>query len=258
MEWYLYLAVVGAGFAAGFINTIAFGGSLITLPLLIFLGLPATVANGTNRVAILLQTMVGAGTFKQEKKLDIKRGLLLSIPAIIGALVGAQIAVKLDEELMRQTIGALMVVMLVILVLKPNRWFEGRPEMRKRGPGIVQLATFFAIGLYGGFIQAGVGIFVLTGLVLAGGYDLVKGNAVKNLIILCFTIFALFIFALNNQVNWLVGLILAAGNMTGARVAAKMAVRKGAVFIRWILIAILIVSSVILLGVSDVLIDLFK
>ncbi len=257
MEWYIYPAVIAAGFAAGFINTIAFSGSLITLPLLIFLGLPANIANGTNRVAILLQTLVGTGTFKQGQKLDIRHGIYLAVPAILGAVVGAQIAVNLNEEIMRRTIGVLMVVMLVIIILKPNRWLEGRPEPASKRLNLIQVLTFFGVGVYGGFIQAGVGIFVLAGLVLAAGYDLVRGNAIKNLIILCFTIFALTVFIINDQVDWFIGLILAAGNMFGAWLAARMAIKKGTSFVRWVLIVILIVSAVVLLGLNKTVAGLF-
>jgi uncharacterized membrane protein YfcA len=248
MEWYIYPAVIAAGFACGFINTLAGSGSLITLPLLIFLGLPATVANGTNRVAILLQNVVAVSSFKQQKVLDFKRGMLLAIPAAIGGIIGAQIAVSLDEETMRRVIGALMAIMLVVLIVRPKRWLEGRPEMLGKNPGWIQYIIFFFIGMYGGFIQAGVGIFLLAGLVLAAGYDLVKANAVKLLIVLFFTIFALIVFILNDQVVWEIGLILAIGNMGGAWIASRMAVKKGATFVRYVLMAVVAISAVLLLG----------
>ncbi len=253
MEWYLYPAVIAAGFACGFINTLAGSGSLITLPLLIFLGLPATVANGTNRVAILLQNIVGVSSFRQQKVLDVRRGLMLAAPAVAGAIVGAQIAVTLDEQTMRRVIGALMVFMLVVILVRPRRWLHGRPETLGRHPGWLHLVIFFGIGVYGGFIQAGVGIFLLAGLVLGAGYDLVRANAVKLLIILCFTVFALTIFVLNDQVRWPVGLILAIGNMAGAWVASRMAVKRGTAFVRWVLIGVVAISAVILLGLPDLI-----
>lgn len=257
MDWYIYPLVVAAGFACGFINTLAGSGSLITLPLLIFLGLPANVANGTNRVAILLQNVVGVTRFHQQGVLNVRRALILAAPAIIGAIVGAQIAVNLDEQMMRRTIGALMVIMFLILLIRPKRWLQGRPELTDKPVGITQLIVFFAIGVYGGFIQAGVGLFLLAGLVLGAGFDLVKGNAVKVLIILAFTVFALVVFVINGQVNWFVGLILAIGNMLGAWVAARMAVEKGASFVRWLLIAVVLVSAAVLLGVPDLIKRLF-
>jgi uncharacterized protein len=256
LAWYIYLAVIGAGFIAGFINTLAGSGSLVTLPLLIFIGLPANVANGTNRVGVLLQSLVGVGSFYRQRVLDLRGGLALVTPAIVGAVVGAQIAVNLNETVMRRTIGALMVAMLVVILVRPRRWLEGRPEAARR-PGWKQWLTFFAIGVYGGFIQAGVGIFLLAGLVLGAGYDLVRANAVKVLIVLGFTIFALAVFVLNRQVEWQIGLILAVGNMLGAWVGARTAVKRGAVFVRWLLIAVVAVSAAQLLGVFEMLVGLF-
>jgi uncharacterized membrane protein YfcA len=257
LEWYFYLAVIAAGFLAGFINTLAGSGSLITLPLLIFLGLPANMANGTNRVAILLQNVVGVSSFKKQNVLDLRGGLLLAVPAVIGAVVGAQIAVNLNEEIMRKTIGMLMVVFLVLLLVRPKRWLEGRPDAVTRRPGLIQILIFFGIGVYGGFIQAGVGIFLLAGLVLGAGYDLVRANAVKVLIVLCFTPLALVVFLLEGQVQWVVGLTLAIGNMSGAWLAARMAVKRGAGFVRWLLIGVVVVSAASLLGVADVVRGLF-
>lgn len=258
MDWYLYPAVIGAGFLCGFINTLAGSGSLVTLPLLIFLGLPANVANGTNRVAILLQNIVAVSSFHKQGALNLRKGLILTAPAIVGAVIGAQIAVNLDEEMMRKAIGVLMVVMLFVVIIRPKRWLQGRPGSEDSPAGPLQMLIFFGIGIYGGFIQAGVGIFLLAGLVLVSGFDLVRANAVKVLIILCFTAFALIVFVLNDQVRWFIGLILAIGNMTGAWVASRMAVKRGAGFVRWLLIGVIVVSAVVLLGIGRMLVDLLK
>lgn len=251
MEWYIYPLVVGAGFLAGFINTLAGSGSLITLPMLIFAGLPANVANGTNRVAVLLQCVVAVRKFRQENILDLRRVIYLTIPAVLGAIIGAQIAADLDEQLMRRIIGVLMVIMLVAVIVRPRRWLEGKADALERRPGWKQHVIFLGIGLYGGFIQAGVGIFLLAGLVLSAGYELVRANAFKNFVVLCFTVFALVVFILNGQVDWVLGLVLAIGNMLGAWVAAHMAVKKGAPFVRYILIAVIIISAIMLLGLED-------
>jgi uncharacterized membrane protein YfcA len=248
MDWYLYPAVIAAGFLCGFINTLAGSGSLVTLPLLIFLGLDANVANGTNRVAILLQNVVGVTRFRQKGLLPFKRGLILALPAIVGAVIGAQIAVDLDEQTLRRVIGGLMVVMFFVILIRPKRWLEGKTELVQQRPGWLQMVIFFGIGVYGGFIQAGVGIFLLAGLVLSAGYDLVRANAVKALIILCFTAFALVVFILNDQVRWAIGLILAIGNMAGAWVAVHTAAQRGTRFVRVLLIAVVAISAVALLG----------
>ncbi|MBW1944993.1 MAG: sulfite exporter TauE/SafE family protein, partial [Deltaproteobacteria bacterium] len=116
---------------------------------------------------------------------------------------------------------------------------------------------FFFIGAYGGFIQAGVGIFLLAGLVLGVGYDLVRANAVKVLIVLCFTAFAMVVFMINGQILWGMGLLLAVGNAGGGWLAAKLAIERGAGLVRWFLIAVVIVSAAKLLGLLDLLINAF-
>jgi uncharacterized membrane protein YfcA len=247
VTWIHYVALVAAGFGAGYINTLAGSGSLLTLPLLIFLGLPAPVANGTNRVAILLQNVVGVASFHQRKVLDVKSGLWLAMPAIVGSILGARIAVELNEMVMRTTIGILMLVMAVVVLLRPKRWLEGHPEARRKRPDWIQIVIFFAIGVYGGFIQAGVGVFLLAGLVLGAGFDIVRANAVKVFIVLLFTVFALGVFVLHDQVRWDLGLVLAIGNMLGARVAARMAVERGGEFVRWVLVAVVVASGIALL-----------
>ncbi len=252
MDWYLYPAVIAAGFACGFINTLAGSGSLITLPLLIFLGLPATVANGTNRVAILLQNIVGVRGFQSHGLLDLRQALWLAGPAALGAIVGARIAVDLNETTMQRAIGVIMVIMLFVMLVNPKRWLQGRGgEVRER-PGLAEMGLFFLIGIYGGFIQAGVGIFLLAGLVLGAGFDLVRANAIKVLIILIFTVPALIVFLLNDQVSWGIGLILATGNMMGAWAGTQFASRPGAaVWVHRILVAVVVVSSAKLLGLFD-------
>lgn len=256
MDWYIFPLVVLAGFGCGFINTLAGSGSLITLPLLIFMGIPANVANGTNRVGILLQNLVAVGSFRKQKVLDFRTGIMLALPAAVGSVFGAQIAVNLDEQMLRRTIGVLMAVMLVLILVRPKRWLEGHAGGVER-PGWLKMSVFFFIGAYGGFIQAGVGIFLLAGLVLAVGYDLVWANAIKVLIILVFTIIALVIFTINSQVRWDLGVLLAVGNAFGGWIAARMAVERGAVFVRWLLILVVAVSAFKLLGIYDLILNLF-
>jgi hypothetical protein len=248
MDWYIYPLVVGAGFIAGFINTLAGSGSLVSLPMLIFAGLPSPIANGTNRVGILLQNMVGAQRFHQQEMLDIKGTLYLGLPAVIGSIVGAQIATDINEAVMDKVIGGNMVLMLFVIILKPKQWLRGELQSLEKFPSIWMLLLFFGIGVYGGFIQAGVGIFLLSGLVLGAGYDLVRGNAVKVGINLLFTVFALAVFWFNGQVNLLLGLVLAVGNMFGAWFAAQIAIDKGAQWVRGFLILIVVISAVNLLG----------
>ena len=253
MEWYLYLVVVAVGLVAGIINTLAAGGSLLTLPVLMALGLPPNMANGTNRVAIFLQNVVGVRQFHREKVMDFPSGFKVGIPAVAGAIAGAFIAVNLNDEVMKLAIAGVMILVFFLILLKPNRWINSH-ETHPPIPYWVQVIVFFFVGVYGGFIQAGVGFFLLTSLVLGSGFELVKANALKLLIILLYTPLALLIFFMNGDVNLWIGLVLAVGNMTGAWIGTKIAVKWGAVLIRYfVLVAILVASTKLILDAFKVL-----
>lgn len=249
LHWYIYPLLIVTGILVGFINTLAGSGSLISLPLLMYIGLPANVSNGTNRIAIMLQSMVGAGSFRRQKVIEFREGIWLSVPAVAGSVIGAMLAVDLNEAMMRKAIGALMIVMFFLIIFKPESWIKGHAGKLTAKPTIWQVLIFFGIGLYGGFIQAGVGFFLLAGLVIGAGMNLIRANAFKNLIVALYTPFALIVFIFNHQVNWLIGLTLAAGNMLGAYLAAKIAVERGTGFIRIVLLVVLFAASMDLLGV---------
>jgi uncharacterized protein len=249
MEWYTYIFVILAGIAAGFINTLAGSGSLIVIPLLIFLGIPANIANGTNRIAILLQTLVATGSFKQSKITDYKGIGHLILPSILGAIGGSFLAANIEAKNFEKIIGGLLLFMFILLLVNPERWLKGRNENTEKHPVWLQFLIFFAIGFYGGFIQAGVGLFLLGGLVFSSGLNLVKANAVKSYLVLIYSIFALLIFAIKIQVDWKIGLVLSIGNMTGAWIAVKATVKWGPNLIRYMLLVILLVSALKLIGI---------
>lgn len=253
MDWYYYPIIIGSGLIAGFINTLAGSGSLVTLPVLIFLGLPANIANGTNRIAILLQNVIGVTSFRQLNILDIKGVYLLGIPALLGSLVGASIAVNIDEATLKIFLGIIMTIMLFVILYRPNRWLGSRQNNNYTKLKFREFVIFFTIGIYGGFIQAGVGILLLSGLVLGIGYDLVRANAVKVGIVLLFTVGALSVFIVNKQIDWGLGLTLAIGNMLGARIAVRTSAKKGAVWARRLLILIVSFSAIYFLGVLNLL-----
>lgn len=238
-----------AGIIAGFINVIAGSGSFISLPVMIFLGIPAPIANGTNRIAIFFQNLVSARSFHKNKLLPLKQALWLSLPSIAGSLAGAQIAVDIDKKVMETAIGIIMLIMLFFMFYKPGKWLKSHKADNETGVTLKwwHFVLFFFIGIYGGFIQAGVGVFLLTGLVLAVNYDTVRSNAIKAFINLLFTPFALIIFILNSQVDYKSGLILTAGSVIGAFIATKTAIKWGAGYVRWIVVSVIVFSSVKLL-----------
>ncbi len=238
-----------AGFLVGVINTIAGSGTIITYSLFMMMGLPANSANGTIRLGVIMQTFASSATFKANKVLDVKRGLMYSIPVILGTIGGAFIAVNINERFFEKIIGAVMIMMLVFIFLKPERWMEGKQQLVKKKTTASQMLILFATGIYGGFIHIGVGIFLLAALVLSAGYDLVKANALKVFIVFLYSPFALAVFMINGQVSYAIGLIAAIGNLIGGIVASKYAVNWGSKFIRWFLIIVIILFASKLLGV---------
>ena len=141
--------------------------------------------------------------------------------------------------------------MFFLLIFKTAVWVKGKAGKVEARSKVLQIIVFFFIGIYGGFIQAGVGFFLISGLVLAAGLDLVRANAVKLLITLLYTPFALAIFMYNGDIDYKLGLILAVGNMLGAFVASRFAVSWGASFVRWFLLVVIFLASLKLLGVVD-------
>ena len=235
------IVIIVAGVVVGFINTLSGGGSVISLSLLLILGLPANIANGTNRVSIFFQTLSSVGSFTRQKMFDNLRPVWLAIPATAGAIMGAYLAVDVKTRVIEIAMAVAMGIMVFFLFYKPDKWLKENPAMLSQQLKWWQFLIFFVVGFYGGFIQVGVGYFLLMALVLGVGYDLVKANAVKNLIVFFYAIFALLVFMLDGKVNYLYGCILSVGSMIGAWIASYLAVKKGAGFIR----AVILVSVVL-------------
>lgn len=227
------------GLAAGFINTLAGGGSAITIPIMTEI-VGVSVANGTNRIAILLANASALTRFQSGGAVPWNRLGRLVPPILLGAAGGAWTATQMSGDVMKRVFAFVLVLVAASVLARPSRWVEGHE--RDMGEPWRSL-LFLGIGFYGGFVQAGVGFLLLGGLVLGSGMDLVRGNAAKVALVLCYTPVALIFFASAAQVDLEVGLILSIGQMTGAWIAARLAVLKGAAWIRWVLVAAAIVAA---------------
>ena len=219
------IAVFAAGLLAGFLNVMAGGGSMITLPLLIFLGLPVAAANGTNRVAILVQNIAAVGSFSRQGYSEFKAGLAYGAATIPGALVGAFAAVRISETAFRVILaGVLLVAVIGLLFPSKRKEVSGSASGRAK---LLAFLGFFGIGFYGGFIQAGVGFLLMLVLHQLLRIDLVRTNMHKVLIVLIFSLPALAVFIGTGNVVWVTALALATGNALGAIVATRVSVRGG-------------------------------
>lgn len=224
------------GFFAGGINTVAGGGSNLALPALMVLGLPADIANATNRVAVTMQCLVGLAGYDKHETLDRPAVIPILIPTVIGGMGGAIAAALIPNLFLKPILLGTILLMALVILLRPTV-IAPPPGTQSISPSESRGAWWglFAAGVYGGFVQAGVGFILLAAL--AGGlrYDLLRANALKTACALAFTSVALVIFIAFDQVWWIPGLILATGSMAGAHLAVKVAVRTSQESIKWFL-----------------------
>jgi hypothetical protein len=243
--WLDLALLLAAGIAAGVINAMAGGGSFLAIPVLIGLGLPAGTANGTLRVSILAQNAILIGTFRNNGVRAPRSSLRLAVPIIAGALLGAWLATLLDDRLFRPLIGALLLAWAVILVVKPQRFLH--PPDQEREPSWLTYLLALVVGLYGGFLQAGVGFPLLALLSGQLGYDLVRANSVKASLIFASTCVALPVFAFAGQIAWAPAIVLACGTMLGAWLGARWQLEKGASVVRWFVLIMVAIAGVLML-----------
>ena len=239
-----YLALFAVGFVAAVINVIAGGGSFLTLPLLIFLGLPPSIANGTNRVGVVAQNLSAVFGFHRHNALPVSWAISASVPALAGAAVGVWAAINVPDVAFRRILSTVMLAVAAATLL--HRGYKG-----KDGHGVhsvwhpVMMAGFFFTGVYGGFLQAGVGFLVLA-MTTLGGLDLVRGNAVKVFTVLLLTILSLVVFARTGHVDWPAGIVLALGHLLGGIVGVRVTVLKGQKWLEPVVTVAIVVFAVLL------------
>ncbi|MDG2052902.1 MAG: TSUP family transporter [Flavobacteriaceae bacterium] len=243
-EWYHYVLLIVVGFTVGFINTFAGGGSLLSLPVLIFLGLPPSVANGTNRVAIIFQTAFATAGFKSKGVSTFPFNAYLGASALIGAIIGASIAVDINGAVFNKILAVVMIMVILILVFKPKTNLNDLHE-RLTGKYLwLGMLAFFFFGIYGGFINAGLGFIIIIFLHFFNHMSLVRANATKVAVVFIYTLSAMVVFVLNGKVNWAVGFVLAIGNSIGAWIASRVSVNKGDGFIKTFLVVIVAIMAI--------------
>ena len=238
------IVLIGVGFIAGAINTLAGGGSLLTLPILIFLGLPPNIANGTNRIAILFQNVFTTAGFKSKGVVTFPFSIYVGISALFGSLIGAQIAVDIKGDTFNKILAVIMVIVVIYMVFQSKTKQQSIIEKTSGKQLWFSIFLFFFVGIYGGFIQAGVGFIMLLILSSVNNLSLVKSNAIKVTVALIYTVSAVAIFAYNDKIDWKVGLTLAIGNSVGGWIASRWSVKKGDGLIRKFLIVMIVIMAI--------------
>jgi len=244
-----YALLSFAGVIAGWLNVMAGGGSMLTVPIMVFMGMPGPVANGTNRIAILAQNISAVATFFQQGFRDLKLGFSLAAASVPGAIAGAMVGVQLEGEWFDRVLALIMIGMMILMMTgqegkKSTAHVQHRPSRRQLILGHICMV---GAGFWGGFIQIGVGFILMPILHRVMGFDLVRVNFFKVFVVLIYTIVALMIFAANTEVFWIAGLALALGNAIGGFLGARTSISKGENLIRWVLNIVLVAFIIKLL-----------
>lgn len=236
---FIILAIVGA--LAGFLNVMAGGGSALTIPLMIFMGYDATVANGSNRIAIQVEALTAVATFKQQNHADFPFSLKLGLMTLPGGILGAFYAVKIDDALFTKILGVVMVLIIFSLMFSKTNVVEH--AQNHKWSNWLAWPVMSVVGFYGGFIQAGVGFVIMAALLHLYRMDLVKINMHKVFIVMIFTVPAVIMFIATGNVDWFAAVALSIGMMGGTWVAVRMAIKKGETFVRVVLgVALLVIA----------------
>ena len=238
------LALILSGIVAGFVNTLAGGGSIFTLPALMLLGLPADIANGTNRVGVFIQSLVAVRGFNRHGLLATQAIVPILIPTDIGSLIGATVASYVPADILKPVLIITMMTMTLVIVLKPNTIpaeNETPVTLQENPMGAVWL---FIAGLYGGFIQAGVGFILLAALAGSLRFDLIRANALKMACTLVFGSVALMVFIVRDQVMWIPGLIMGLATIIGVQLSVKFAINAQQKTLKWFLLGMSLIVCI--------------
>jgi len=244
LDIWQYVVLIGIGAVAGFINVMAGGGSLLTMPAMIFMGMSPATANGTNRIALLAQNITSVSEFRRKGLADFRLSLTLALCTLPGAVLGAIAAVRIDPLWFKRLLAAVMIGVLVLTLKNPKPGTgEGSTHPRWAHVGMV------GVGFYGGFIQAGVG-FIFMALVRGLLHlDLVRTNMHKVFVIGMYMVPSLLVFAVTGQVRWLAGAVLAVGNSLGGWIGTKVQISRGEGVIRVVFaVAVVAMAVKLLLG----------
>ena len=246
MESNEIILLLVSGVIVGIINTLGGGGSVISMALFMAMGLPVNVANGTNRIAVVLQNLSSTLTFIRKRMLDIKSGLLLSIPAIIGNILGSMVAMEVDDTTFRICLSVVLAVILVYLIFDRQR-----PHLHTGHSLTIRwwhYIWFLIVGFYGGYIYIGLGFLILAVTIWTMKLDIITANVLKGCVIFLSTPFALAVFMINGQVDYGVGLLHGAGNIIGAVMASHWAIGWGVKFVKGFTLVVIVVSFIDLMG----------
>lgn len=222
--WYECLLLLTAGFAAGVVNTLAGSGTIFTFGAMLFFDIPITLANTTNRIGVFFQNIFGITSFLKYGRYSIPYNRLVKylIPSLLGASLGAVLAVESSQLLLDIVASVVMLVLALDMIFNLSKKYILKSGTGKTVTWIKALALF-VIGFYGGYIQIGIGLLLLAFLFRFDTESLHEANLLKQLIVLVYTIPTTIYFIVIKQIVWVPALLLSVGQMAGAFAAGFFA-----------------------------------
>ncbi|MDR1984369.1 MAG: sulfite exporter TauE/SafE family protein [Prevotellaceae bacterium] len=233
--------LITVGFIVGFVNTVAGSATAITYMLFMAMGMPVSIANATSRVGVLLQFTTSSIMFKKKGLLNFREAFKIAVPVMIGSVFGAEFAAIINQHVFEIVLAIFLIIMIFFMFYDAKLFMKGQPHKKLEKFTVIKWIAFLLIGFYGGFTHIGVGILIIFASVLLVGMNIMEANAVKQFAVMLYTPVALVVFAVQGQINWEVGLIYSIGNVLGAIVGTKTTIRLGGNFIRWCVVAIIVI-----------------
>lgn len=239
-----YILLIFVGVLVGFINTLAGGGSSVLYPILIFMGMPIHMAIGTSRVGFVSQGIFSLAGFKSKGIFLFPFNLYVALSAMVGGLIGAWISLQTSAQNLTKILAVIMILIAIIMIVQSKIKKFNLPE-RITGKWLwISFIVYFFIGMYGGFIQAGMGFMIILAGTLINRFNLAQANSIKALIVLILTIPTLYMFAVKGHVHWQAGFAIAIGTAVGSWLTSRWSVKVNDKYVRYIITVIIVSLAV--------------
>lgn len=248
MEIMNLLIIFFVGIIAGSLGTLVGGGSLITIPTLILLGLPPHTAIGTDRLGATGIGSAGWYKFHKKRMIDYRIGFILGIPTMLGSLLGANLVLQINEAILKQAVAIITIIILVFLItVKPKMGIEKTNHMVKNHEYLIGGVSGFFLGIYGGFYGAGTATFLSYILILLFRQTFLECAATVKIAALLMCAMAASIFAINGAIDYSLAISMFIGSFIGSYIGAHYSDTIGNVWIKRLFFVIVLIMAIKLL-----------
>ena len=247
MDTTSFIIILIVGMIGGFFNVFVGAGSLLTIPVLILLGLPPHTAIATNRLGVTGSDIAGWYEFHVKGMIDYKAALILAVPALIGAVIGANLMLEINESALKKTVALITFAILIMITIMPEAGIAHSPKKIKGTRKFFAILASFIVGIYGGFYGAGAGTFLFYILILCFGETFIESAGTHELANLSFSVTAAVIFAYNGIIDYIWTIPLFIGSFGGSYLSAYHAEKIKNIWLKRLFFVVVLILVVKLL-----------